>query len=361
MVGVPGRVVVLFGPTGVGKTAVALEVARRLGVGVISCDSMQLYRGLPMLTNQPSAAELAACEHALVGVVDPDDEWTAAAYAAHAASAVDADLDRRGWALVVGGTGLYLRAALAPLAIPAVHDPVLRARLEARAQAEGPDTLHQELSRLDPGAAARIHPRNLRRVIRALEVVTVAGPGTWSGRDDLWRPAFRHPTVIVALTMERPLLHERIAARARAMVEGGAVDEVRADRARRAAGAGASANPAVGAARPAGAAAPPRDGRGVTKAIGYAEISAYLDGEATLEQTIERLTVATRRYARRQLTWMRRLADAAIIDVSRRTPADIAAEVVLLAEAGPSAAEPFAAADSSVGSHGHVDDQKDVE
>lgn len=333
----PGRVMAIFGPTGVGKTAVALEVARRLGVRVISCDSMQLYRGLPVLTNHPSPADLAACEHALVGVVDPDDEWTAAVYAARAVTEVDADLARRGWALVVGGTGLYLRAALAPLAIPTVHDPVLRAQLEARALAEGPEALYSELTRLDPGAAARIHPRNLRRVIRALEVVTAAGPGAWSGRDDLWQPAFRHPTVIVALTMERPLLDERIAARARDMVEGGAVDEVRAERARRGA-AGAAPPPGFALPQPGAsltpvAQLPPTAARGVTKAIGYAEICAYLDGDATLEQTVERLTVATRRYARRQLTWMRRLTDAAIIDVSGRTSADVAAEVVSLASA----------------------------
>jgi tRNA dimethylallyltransferase len=301
---------------------VANQVAHVLGVRIISCDSMQLYRGLPLLTNQPSAEEPAVVEHALVGAADPDEEWTAAQYAEQATAAVDADLARRGWALIVGGTGLYLRAALAPLAIPSVHDPILRARLEERAGREGPGVLYEELRSLDPQAASRIHPRNVRRVVRALEVAIAVGPGAWSGRDDLWRPAYRHPTVIVGLSMERSLLYRRIDARARQMVAGGAVDEVRADRARRSLLPGAESR---------------AGGRGVRKAIGYAEISAYLDGDATREQTVDRVAAATRRYARRQLTWMRKVPDAVIIDASSRTAADIAAEVLALAQAEPSA------------------------
>lgn len=317
----PGQVVALLGPTGVGKTAVAIQVARALGVRIISCDSMQLYRGLPVLTNQPSAEELASVEHALMGVADPEEEWTVAEYADHATAAVDADLAERGWALIVGGTGLYLRAALAPLAIPSVHDPALRARLEERAAHVGADVLHEELRSLDPEAASRIHPRNVRRVVRALEVAIAVGPGAWSGRDDLWRPAYRHPTVIIGLSMERSLLYERIDARVPRMLAGGAVDEVRADRARHSSLPGAESR---------------AEGRGVRKAIGYAEISAYLDGDATREETLERLAAATRRYARRQLTWMRKVPDAVIIDASSRTTANIAAEVLLLARAEPS-------------------------
>lgn len=317
----PGRVVALLGPTGVGKTAVAMQVACALGVRIISCDSMQLYRGLPVLTSQPSAGESAVVEHALVGVADPDEEWTAATYAEHATAAVDADLARWGWALIVGGTGLYLRAALAPLAIPSAHDPILRSCLEERAARESPDVLYEELRSLDPEAASRIHPRNVRRVVRALEVAMAVGPGTWSGRDDLWRPVYRHPTVVIGLSMERSLLYQRIDARARQMFAGGAVDEVRADRAQR--------SPAPSAESRAG-------GRGVCKAIGYAEISAYLDGDATQEQTVDRLAAATRRYARRQLTWMRKVPDAVIIDASSRTATDIAGEVLILAQTEPS-------------------------
>lgn len=316
----PGRVVAVLGPTGVGKTAVAIRVARTLGVRIISCDSMQLYRAFPVLTNQPSTEDLATVEHTLVGLADPDEEWTAALYAERATAAVDADLARWGWALIVGGTGLYMRSVLAPLAIPAAHDPILRAHLEERAVRGGADVLYEELRSLDPEAASRIHPRNVRRVVRALEVAIAVGPGAWSGRDDLWRPEYRHPTVIVGLSMERPLLYERIDARARRMLAGGAVDEVRADRARRPRASGAEAS---------------AGGRGVHKAIGYAEISAYVDGEATYEQTVDRLAAATRRYARRQLTWMRKVPDAVIIETSSRPTADIAADVVMVARAEP--------------------------
>ncbi len=300
----------------------AIRVACALGVRVISCDSMQLYRGLPVLTNQPSPEERALVEHALVGVADPDEEWTAATYAGHATAAVDADIARCGWALIVGGTGLYLRAALAPLAIPSGHDPILRARLEERAAGEGPDVLYEELRVLDPVAASRIHPHNVRRVVRALEVTIATGPQAWSGRDDLWRPAYRHPTTIIGLSMERSLLYERIDARALQMIGGGGVDEVAADRTRRSRTPGAES---YGGAR------------GVCKAIGYAEISAYLDGDATREQTVDRLAAATRRYARRQLTWMRKVPDAVIIDASSRAAADIAADVLILARAEPPA------------------------
>ena len=302
------RVVGLLGPTGVGKTAVALELARLFGVRVISCDSMQVYSGFPVLTNQPSAAELAVVRHELVGIVPPDESFSAMQYAGLARPLIAEDLTRVGRALLVGGTGLYMRAALAPLAASVEADPSLRAELETRAAAEGPGALHAELVARDPDAALRIDPRNVRRVVRALETVLLTGRA-WSGRDDLWAPDYDHPTTVVGLVMERAELYRRIDARASAIVAGGAVEEVRRFREEVGSTAGAPGGP------------------GIRSAIGYPEICAHLDGERSLDETVALVAAATRRYARRQLTWLRKLRDAVIIDVQGRDPRGVAEQV----------------------------------
>jgi tRNA dimethylallyltransferase len=308
----PGAVVGLLGPTAVGKTAVALELARLLGTRIISCDSMQVYRGFPVLTNQPSPEESAAFRHELVGCVEPGEAFSAAEYAARAGPLIEDDLVSTGWALVVGGTGLYMRAALAPLAVAAGVDSALRDELEARAAAEGPGALHAELARLDPAAAESIDCRNVRRVIRALEAVATTGKA-WSGRDDLWSPAYSHPTVVVGLVLERTDLYGRIDARAARIVKEGAIDEVR--RFREEAG--------LADTRPGGA--------GIRSAIGYPEICRYLDGQQTVTQTIDQIAAATRRYARRQLTWLRKLEDAVIIDVRDSSAGETAQKIAALA------------------------------
>ncbi|MFH0915586.1 MAG: tRNA (adenosine(37)-N6)-dimethylallyltransferase MiaA [bacterium] len=327
----PGVVIGLLGPTAVGKTAVGVELARLLadrsaglsGAGstsrctgrVISCDSMQVYRGFPVLTNQPRAEEVRGVAHALVGLVDPSLEFSAVEYAHVARPLIAEGLASQGWALLVGGTGLYMRAALAPLAVAEGGDPELRARLEARAAAEGPAALHAELARVDPRAADAIDARNIRRVVRALEVVTLSG-AAWSGRSDLWAPAYYHPTLVVGLVAQREELYRRIDARAARIVEEGAVEEVR--RFRRERGAEGS-----------------RPGRGgIRSAIGYPDICRYLDGQQTREETVAQVAAATRRYARRQITWLRKLEDAVIIDAHERSPAEVAAEVLALALSG---------------------------
>jgi tRNA dimethylallyltransferase len=294
-------VIAVFGPTGVGKTAVATRLASSLGVRVISCDSMQIYRGFPVLTNQPSGDVTAAgVRHELVAVADPEEEWSAGHYARLAQPLIDEDVAATGWAVIAGGTGLYLRASLAPLDMAQERDLAVRSELERLAESDGPHRLHDRLVAFDPEAAAAIHPHNVRRVIRALEVVTTRGRGAWSGRADLWTPRYRHRTLLVGLSAERPLLYERVDARARAMIEGGAVDEVR----RYVQGTRQSNVGWTGT------------GRGVERAIGFREIAAYLAGGESLEDTTAALASATRRYVRRQLTWMRKLSDAVIIDVS---------------------------------------------
>lgn len=327
-----GCVVALFGPTGVGKTAVAVEVAARLSVRVISADSMQLYRGFPVLTNQPLASERGRAQHALVEVADPEEEWTVAEYAREVRRALDQNLTAQGWAVIAGGTGLYLRAALAPLDIPAVHDPELRRRLERQIQEEGVGALYEELSQLDPEAAARVDAQNPRRVTRALEVVLTEGPGSWSGRGDLWNPRYRHPTAVFGLNMPRELLYERINQRTRHLLEGGAVEEVHRYLARRADTTGSRAAGGAEATGSAMPAEPVTRESGIFQAIGFREIRRHLAGEITEEQLIERVAASTRRYARAQLTWLRKLPDVVMMDPSGRPPDEVADEIVALAK-----------------------------
>lgn len=307
------QVIGILGPTAVGKTEVAVSVAKLLGTRVISCDSMQLYRGFPVLTNQPTAEERQEVEHALVACLAPTEACSAAHYADLARPLVAEDLRRNGWALLAGGTGLYLRAVLAPLAT-APRDEAVRAELERRAAAGEGATLYEELRQLDPVAAETIDPRNLRRVVRALEVARSGR--RWSGRSDLWEPRYEHRTLIVGLNRQREELYRRIDQRARLLVEGGAVEEVRRFREQ------------VGRA----AAAP--GGPGVRSAIGYREIWEYLEGARSLEETVLQVAAATRRYARRQLTWLRKVRGTVIIELQGRAPEETAELIVALARSG---------------------------
>ncbi len=309
-----GWVFGILGPTGVGKTAVATELARMLGTRVISCDSMQIYRGFPVLTNQPSSED---GPHELVGFMEPGAVFSAAGYASLAWPLIADDLARTGYAVISGGTGLYMRAALAPLSVVTAGDKELRRSLEARALTEGSAALHAELARLDPEAAASIDERNVRRVVRALEAVMCAGGKAWSGRSDLWSPVYCHPTIVVGLVLDRRELYGRIDRRAAQIVHRGAVGEVQGFRAA------------------AGLEETQPGGPGIRSAIGYPEIWRYLEGQQTLDETTEQIAAATRRYARRQLTWLRKVSDAAIIDVRDKDPRSVACEIVSLAPSAP--------------------------
>ncbi|HZK49484.1 MAG TPA: tRNA (adenosine(37)-N6)-dimethylallyltransferase MiaA [Thermoleophilia bacterium] len=325
-----GLVIAILGPTGVGKTEVAARVALELGVRVISCDSMQIYRGFPVLTNQPGEAGAAgSVRHELVAVAEPQEEWSAAAYARRAQALIDEDIAATGWAVISGGTGLYMRAALAPLAMARPCDPERRAALERLAANEGPERMHERLAAAAPEVAEKIHPHNVRRVVRALEVIEAGGAEGWSERRDLWRPEYRHPTLVVVLAVDRTVLYERIERRAREMVRSGAVEEVERHRALQ---SRAGAPPPSGSGGPAEVAstlgAPASPPRGVERAIGYRELAAYLDGRISRDEAIASLAAATRRYARRQVTWVRKLGDADIIDTSERSPQETSAEVL---------------------------------
>jgi tRNA dimethylallyltransferase len=293
---VPRTVVALFGPTGVGKTAVAVALAHRLRAAgedpvAVSADALQLYRGLEILTGAATPAERAELEHRLLGELPVTASASAGAFAARAHEEIDAALAAGRRPIVVGGTGLYLRAALADLDLrPPVPDAIRERRTRELAE-HGAAALHAELAERDPEAAAALPPTDGRRVARALELLD-AGHDPPAG-DQLWTTETRHPTLLAGLTMEREALHARIDARVHAMVAAGAADEVRAADA-----AGASAT--------------------ARQALGF---------EALLRGDVDAMRRDTRRYAKRQLTWMRKLPGVRLVDMTDRTPEEAAAEI----------------------------------
>jgi tRNA dimethylallyltransferase len=291
-------VVALFGPTGMGKTEIAIALAELIGGEVVSADSMQVYRGLPIATNQPSAEQLARVPHHLVAVVGPDEEFSVARYAGLAHAAVDDALARDRRAILAGGSGLYLRAGRGARGPP---PPADRTRLEALASAD-PAALRARLRTCDPATFAAIDNRNPRRVVRALETLRDGSEGLRPARDRLWSDAgLCHATRLFCLDVDRERLRQRVEARVDEMFHRGLLDEV--------------------------AALPRPLSRTVAQAIGVREILAVLAGELTLDDARARMKARTRGYVRRQLTWMRKL-NADIIPTSARPPESVAREIV---------------------------------
>jgi tRNA dimethylallyltransferase len=280
----------LVGPTASGKTGLALQVAAALGdVEIVSMDSMQVYRGMDVGTAKATPNERVAVPHHLIDVADPDEEWSVARFQAEARAAV-ADIETRGHrALLVGGTGLYVQAVVDPMTFPP-EDRVLRAEIGRRAvESGGLDALYAELVRVDPAAAARIEPGNVRRVVRALEVIRLTGRRFSSfgpGLQDFGATAF--PVRMVGVWLPREVLNARIDRRLAGMVTAGIVDEVAAlrDRSRSGGRAGLS--------------------RTAAQAIGYQEMLAHLAGDGTLDDAVSAAAVRTRQFARRQRMWFRR-------------------------------------------------------
>ncbi len=300
-------VIALFGPTGVGKTAVAIALADLLrGRGedplAVSADALQVYRGLELLTGAADAAEQQRLEHRLLSFVEVDESFSAGRFAARAREEIDAALATGRRPLVVGGTGLYLQAALTDLELRPPPEPELRERLEARVTEHGSHALHAELARRAPEAAARIEPGDRARVIRAIELLEMGEQPAPTGEESrLWTARLRHPTLLCGLVMERAALYARIDARVDHMVAAGAGDQVRS-----AAEAGAS--------------------RTARSALGFEEL-LRCDVEATKQRT--------RNYARRQLSWMRRLPGVEAIDLTDLAPEPAAERIAHILAARP--------------------------
>jgi tRNA dimethylallyltransferase len=294
-------ILALFGPTGVGKTALALAVADQLRMRgetpvAVSADALQVYRGLEILSGAADAAERARLEHRMIGIVEVDERFSVAQYAERAHAEIDEILDGGGTPIVVGGTGLYLRAALAELDLRPPPAPGVREALMADVETRGPETLHAELAVRAPVVAATIDPRDRHRVVRALELEAQGALGEVPPAESkLWTADTRRPTRLIALTMERERLKARIDARVDAMLAAGVADEVRAADA-----AGASVT--------------------ARKALGFQEL---LDGD------VAAMKLRTRQYARRQLTWLRKLGGPVEhVDVTDRAPEDVARELL---------------------------------
>jgi tRNA dimethylallyltransferase len=274
-------VIAVFGPTASGKSAAALELARALDGEIVSCDAMQLYRGLPILTNQPTADELAAAPHHLVGVWPLDHEGSVAEYAEMAQTAIDDVVGRGRTVILCGGSGLYLRAAIAPLDLPPPPAEGMREKFGELYDQRGAEAAFQLLAHRDPRAAAAVHPNDRRRVVRALEL-TESGASLAPEVDTLWDRRDRRSTTVFGLQVEAALVRERIERRTREMFERGVEDEVRE----------ASAGRLSSTAR---------------RIHGLQDVTALLAGEIDREEAIRRLDARTRRYAKRQRVWMRRL------------------------------------------------------
>jgi tRNA dimethylallyltransferase len=298
-----GIVISIFGPTAVGKTGVAEIVRSRLReagqeVEAVSADAYAVYREIPIITGAPQNSEF---DWRTVGQLSVTDEWSAGAFAKEAKATIDTCLSKGGAVLMVGGTGLYLQAALSDLQMREAVPTDVRAAMTARLEMEGSEALHRELTSLQPNVSASIHPSDSHRVTRALEAALLGQPPV--AEAGIWTANLRQPTRLFGLTMERAPLRERINSRIEGMIAAGAAEEVEG----------------------AWALSPSRTAQA---AIGMRELP---------EGDVDRMRVRTHQFAKRQETWMRKLEHATIVDASNRSDESISDEIIELLGRDPAA------------------------
>lgn len=298
----------LAGPTAGGKSAAALELAEALGAELLALDSMTLYRQLDIGTAKPTAGERARVPHHLLDLMDPSQEFSVAEYLQAARTCCGEILGRGRIPLFVGGTGLYLRSLLRGVFEGPAADPAFRRSLEERAVRLGPEGLHEELSRVDPATAGRLHPNDARRVIRALEVFHLTGRPLSEQQEEDPLPAGERPQRVFWLNLPRETLYRRIDLRVEAMFAAGWLDEVERLARRE-----------------------PPLGPTARKALGYQELLNWIDRgrPEPLPEVIETIQRRTRQFAKRQLTWFRNLEECRAIEISgEESPATVAAQIV---------------------------------
>jgi len=297
------RVVTILGCTASGKGTLARALAAALDGEIVSVDSMKVYRGLDIGTAKPTPAQRAAVPHHLIDVADPWESFSAARFVELADRAVGEIHGRKHPVVAVGGTVLYFKCLYEGMFAGPSADPAIRAEIRARAEREGPDALHAELAGIDPEAAARIHRNDLRRIERALEVYRLTGRPISQLQNQWDNQSIRRPDWdwrLIGLRREREDASRRINQRVRGMIAAGLVEEARR----------------IGS-----------DPRGVSdqarQAVGYAELFGHFSGGSSLEDAIERIKINSRRLAKQQRTWLKRLPNLSWIDVERND--DVAA------------------------------------
>ncbi len=285
------NIVCIVGPTASGKTAYAIETAKKRGGEIVSCDSMQIYKYMDIGTAKPSPEERREVPHHMIDFVDPNTDYSVADFVADATSAIEDILGRGKLPVLCGGTGLYIDSVIGGIEFAEQkRDDEYRAKLWELAEEKGADAVHAMLREKDPQEAEKVHPNNIKRVIRALEICKTSGM-TKTEADRLARREPKYNTEIIGLMPERESLYERIDRRVDIMMQQGLLQEVEALLEKNI-----------------------RRNSTAMQAIGYKEIAEYLDGKCSLDEAVDKIKQESRRYAKRQITWFKRNPDISWIN-----------------------------------------------